>query len=170
MNNPQDSSLSRIITQSPIRERGTLEPPTPVTDSVKTRRVLIVDDNKDARHSLATLLSELGYLVQTAQNGQVALELALDFLPHVMLLDIVMPEMSGFALAEKVRRHALLRDTVLITLTGWEEDTDAWLSMQAGCDYHLLKPVDPSVLETLLVRGRRLCKLEDFASRIKAFS
>jgi DNA-binding response OmpR family regulator len=147
--------------QNVIGVNATLESPQQASQErhekhkVAPRRVLVVDDSQDASMSLAILLSELGYLVQTAQNGKVALELALDFLPHVILLDIVMPDMSGFALAERLRRHAELRDTLLITLTGWVDDADEWLSQHSGCDYHLLKPVDLDVLETYLVRGRR---------------
>jgi CheY-like chemotaxis protein len=117
-------------------------------------RILIVDDSKDARESLAVLLRELGYLVLTAHDGAIALQRALDFKPHVMLLDIVMPGISGFRVAEMVRADPRLRDTLLITLSGWSLDVDLWLSKNAGCDYHLLKPLDVFVLESLLERGR----------------
>lgn len=159
MNKPRDPSPSINIVQLHAGERVTLEPSQQTSESMEDKFsaphcVLVVDDSKDARNSLATLLGELGYLVQVAENGKVALELALDFLPQAVLLDVVMPDMSGFKLAEQFRAHALLRDATLITLTGWEYDMDAWLSKHAGCDYHLQKPVDISELETLLSAGR----------------
>jgi PleD family two-component response regulator len=65
------------------------------------RRVLVVDDNKDARETMAALLQEFGHLVQIAHDGPCALDLALDFEPHVILLDLHMPGMSGFKVAQK---------------------------------------------------------------------
>lgn len=163
MNKLQDLSPSTITVQWHVSESVTREPTQETETSrekinVEPHRILIVDDNKDARDSLATLLGELGYLVQVAQNGKIALELALNFLPHAVLLDVVMPDMSGFKLAEQFRAHALLRDATLITLTGWQYEMDPWLSKHAGCDYHLQKPVDVSELETLLSAGRPLPK------------
>jgi CheY-like chemotaxis protein len=119
------------------------------------RRILVVDDSKDARESMAVLLRDLGHVAQTAPDGETALARAVDFQPHVMLLDIVMPGMSGFRVAEKVRADPVLWDTVLITLTGWDDDMDAWLSHHAGCDYHLTKPLDVGLLEAYLKKGRR---------------
>jgi CheY-like chemotaxis protein len=113
-------------------------------------RILVVDDNKDARESTATLLREFGYFVATAHDGESALERALKFKPHVMLLDVVMPGISGYKVAERVRCNPSLYDTILITLTGFTQYADGWLSEHVGCDYHLLKPLDPFVLECLL--------------------
>jgi two-component system, chemotaxis family, CheB/CheR fusion protein len=114
------------------------------------RRILVVDDDQDARESTAALLREFGYFVATAHDGESALERALDFRPQVMLLDIMMPGISGYKVAERVRCNPLLWDTVLITLTGYSQFTDGWLSQHVGCYYHLLKPLDPFVLESLL--------------------
>jgi CheY-like chemotaxis protein len=127
-------------------------------EQVPPRRVLVVDDSKDARNSMATLLREVGYVVQTASDGETALARAVDFQPHAMLIDIVMPGMSGFRVAEKVRADPMLWDTVLITLTGWDDDMDPWLSKHAGCDYHLKKPLDLTRLESLLKQGRPAIK------------
>ncbi len=134
----------------------TLESPQDKTDDQKKnralapQRILVVDDNKDARESMATLLREFGYLVITAHDGDSALERASDFQPHVVLLDVVMPGISGFKVAERIRADPMLWDTTLITITGWTQDVDGWLSRHAGCNYHLLKPLDPFVLESLL--------------------
>jgi CheY-like chemotaxis protein len=124
------------------------------------RRVLVVDDNKDAREMMAALLQEFGHLVQIAQDGTVALELALDFQPHVVLLDLKMPGMSGFTLAEKIRAEPVLWDTLLINITGWQGEDSERLSKQAGCNYHLLKPLDPFLLEFLLNKNESHTKSE----------
>lgn len=113
-------------------------------------RILVVDDNKDSRESMATLLREFGYVVLTASDGSSALERAIDFQPNVMLLDIMMPGINGLKVAERVRADPLLWDTTLITITGWSQEVDDSFSKRSGCDYHLLKPLDPFVLESLL--------------------
>jgi CheY-like chemotaxis protein len=119
------------------------------------RRLLIVDDSKDARQATATLLRELGHVIETAGDCSSALLKALEFRPQAMLIDIVMPGGSGFKLAEDIRKNPLLRNTLLITLTGWDDDMDLWLSEHAGCDYHLTKPLDVGLLESYLKRGRK---------------
>jgi DNA-binding response OmpR family regulator len=119
------------------------------------RRILIVDDSKDARESTATLLRELGHVVETAGDCSSALLKAVEFRPQAILIDIVMPGGSGFKLAEDIRKNSLLRDTLLITLTGWDDVMDPWLSHHAGYDYHLTKPLDVELLEAYLKRGRK---------------
>jgi two-component system, chemotaxis family, CheB/CheR fusion protein len=119
------------------------------SDAAAPRRILIVDDNKDARESLATLLREHGYLALTAHDGYSAIERAAEFKPHAVLLDIVMPGISGFKVAEMLRKQAALADALLITVTGWQQDVDGWLSKDAGCDYHFQKPLDFAVLDEL---------------------
>jgi CheY-like chemotaxis protein len=114
------------------------------------RRILVVDDNRDARESLATLLRGLGYSVETARDSASALETAASFLPQVVILDIIMPGVSGFRTAELMRQQPLLHNIVIITVTGWQETLDDWLSKNAGCNYHLLKPLDMERLETIL--------------------
>jgi CheY-like chemotaxis protein len=120
------------------------------TDQATPRRILIVDDNKDARESLATLLREHGYMALTAHDGYSAIERATEFKPHAVLLDIVMPGISGFKVAEMLRKQPAFADVLLITVTGWQQDVDDWLSKNAGCDYHFEKPLEFDVLDTLL--------------------
>jgi CheY-like chemotaxis protein len=115
-----------------------------------SRRVLVVDDNRDARESLALLLRSQCYEVATARDSQSALETAASFLPEVVILDIIMPGVSGFRTAELMRQHPALQDVVIISVTGWQQDVDDWLSKHSGCDYHLLKPLDLGKLETIL--------------------
>ncbi|MES1244278.1 MAG: ATP-binding protein [Acidobacteriota bacterium] len=114
------------------------------------RRVLIVDDNRDAAESLALLLQFSGYDVQTVHDGLSALRAIDDYRPAVALLDIGMPGMDGYEVARRVREKPELQDIVLVALTGWGQEEDRRRSTQAGFDRHLVKPVDPEVLQGLL--------------------
>ncbi len=115
-----------------------------------TRRVLVVDDNKDAADSLAALLQLKGHDVRTVYDGLAALDLAATFQPDVVLLDIGLPELSGYEVASRLRASAggsLLR---IIALTGWGDDRARAASLKAGIDHHLLKPVTLDQLQPLL--------------------
>ncbi len=136
---------SEPLTPTPSQQQKTKE-----DERLSSRRILVVDDNRDARESLATLLRGMGYSVETARDSVSALETAASFLPQVVILDIVMPGASGFKTAELLRRQPLLENIVIITVTGWQDTLDDWLSKHAGCNYHLLKPLDMWALETIL--------------------
>jgi CheY-like chemotaxis protein/two-component sensor histidine kinase len=117
------------------------------------RRVLIVDDNRDAADSLALMLSLSGHETHAIYDGAAALELAARFMPDVVLLDIGMPELNGYEVAERLRRLPWGHRVVLIALTGWGQDEDRRRALAAGFDHHLTKPVDPQRLATLLGAG-----------------
>lgn len=99
---------------------------------------------------LALLLQFSGYDVQTAHDGLSALQAIDDYQPAVALLDIGMPGMDGYEVARRVRERPELKDVVLVALTGWGQEEDRRRSAQAGFDRHLVKPVDPEVLQGLL--------------------
>jgi signal transduction histidine kinase/CheY-like chemotaxis protein len=130
----------------------------PVRAPVSTRRereprrlkVLVVDDSRDAASSLATLVELLGHEVRTAYDGETAVTLAEAFQPHMVLLDIGLPGIDGYEACRRIREHAWSRDTRCIAITGWGQDDDRRRSAAAGFDQHLVKPVDPAVLEQLL--------------------
>jgi CheY-like chemotaxis protein len=115
------------------------------------RRVLVVDDNKDAAESLGMLLKLLGAEVHVAYSGPEALEALTSYKPAVVLLDIGMPGMDGHEVARRIRQQPEFRDVTLIALTGWGQDEDRRRSRTAGFDYHLIKPPDVSALQTLLI-------------------
>jgi len=117
-----------------------------------SRRVLVADDNQDAADTLAMILELAGHEVRVAHDGRAALALAAEFRPEVALLDLGMPELSGYELATALRREAWGRDMQLIALTGWGQDGDRQRAEGAGFDLHLTKPVDPGVIEGLLRR------------------
>jgi PAS domain S-box-containing protein len=115
-----------------------------------TRRVLVVDDNRDSAESLAMLLEFLGHDVRLAIDGDGALAQAQAFRPEIALLDIGMPGMNGYEVAQRIREQPELQQIVLIALTGWGQDEDRRRSQAAGFNHHLTKPADFDALERLL--------------------
>jgi len=114
------------------------------------RRILIVDDNRDAADALAELMRDFGHDVSTVHDGRSALESATTHRPELVLLDISMPEMDGFEVARRLREEVGLRDAILVALSGYGGDRHRRLSREAGFDHHVTKPVDASKLEELL--------------------
>lgn len=113
-------------------------------------RVLVVDDNKDAAVSLATLLRLKGHDVRVAHDGPSALTMASAFRPSMVFLDIGMPDMDGYEVARRMRQQAGCEPVVLAALTGWGQEEDRRRTLAAGFDHHLVKPPEPKVIETLL--------------------
>jgi signal transduction histidine kinase len=119
-------------------------------DSAPMRRILVVDDNIDSAESLAMLLRVWGHEVETAHNGSEALAAAPACQPEVALLDIDLPDMTGYELASKLRGRAGKDATAFVALTGYGQDGDHRRSAEAGFRAHLVKPVDPEALRKLL--------------------
>jgi PAS domain S-box-containing protein len=113
-------------------------------------QVLLADDNRDAADSLAMLLEMNGYRVKVGYNGEEALQLARQSLPSVMILDIGMPDITGFEVARRVRKEPWGRDVYLIAVTGWGQKEDKARAIAAGFDHHLTKPVDPDEVGNVL--------------------
>jgi len=118
--------------------------------TMAARRILVVDDNRDAAETLAMMLRLEGNEVDTAFDGEGAITATAAFRPDVVLMDLGMPKVDGYAAARAIRRDARLHDVVLIALTGWGGDFDRKLSQEAGFDRHLVKPVVPQELMALL--------------------
>jgi CheY-like chemotaxis protein/anti-sigma regulatory factor (Ser/Thr protein kinase) len=114
------------------------------------RRMLVVDDNRDAASSMAMMLRLLGNEVRTAHDGLEALEAAEQFRPDVILMDVGMPRLNGYQATVRIREQAWGRDVLIIALTGWGQDGDRLRSREVGCDGHLVKPVYFPELEKLL--------------------
>ncbi|MBL8113255.1 MAG: response regulator [Acidobacteria bacterium] len=114
------------------------------------RRILVVDDNRDAAESLAELLSISGHEVRTAYDGPGAILAAQAFSPDAIVLDIGLPGFDGHEAARKLRSGKETANALLIALTGWVTEDDRARSRDAGFDHHLAKPVDPDALELLL--------------------
>jgi signal transduction histidine kinase len=116
----------------------------------RPRRVLVVDDNRDAADSLAMLLRIGGHYVRTEYAGADALRVAADFQPEVVFCDLGMPGMDGHDVARSLRAQAQNDSVVLVALTGWGSEDDRLRTQQAGFDFHLVKPVVVDMLEQIL--------------------
>jgi CheY-like chemotaxis protein len=114
------------------------------------RRVLVVDDNLDAVHSMAMLLKMLGHEVQFAINGFAALDIARKFRPEVILLDIGLPDFQGDDIARQLKWEPGLEGTRMIAVTGRNDDDVRQRAIDAGCEKFYVKPLDMSTLEALL--------------------
>jgi len=119
------------------------------------RRILLADDNRDAVESLAVLLESSNHEVHTAFDGEGALAAAYEVRPEVALLDIGMPKMNGYEVAQQIRREPWGRAIYLVALTGWGQEADHESSREAGFDAHLVKPVGYEDLSGLLADFRR---------------
>ena len=118
--------------------------------STSKRRILVADDNRDVVESFQIMLRILGHEVQTALDGEEAIEKAEQFRPDVIVLDVGMPMLDGYETASRIRQRPWSRDVVLIAVTGWGNDKDKLKSAEAGFDVHLVKPVDATtILEAL---------------------
>jgi PAS domain S-box-containing protein len=113
-------------------------------------RILVVDDNRDGADSLVMLLRIMGNNTRTAYDGQQGVEVAEDFRPDVILLDIGLPILNGYEACRCIRERPWGKNVVLIAVTGWGQDDDRRRSHEAGFDHHLVKPVDPRGLMKLL--------------------
>jgi DNA-binding response OmpR family regulator len=113
-------------------------------------RVLIVEDDKDAALTLTLLLETEGHLVKGVATAAAAWNVIRGFDPDVVLLDIGLPDKSGYELAKEFRRWYGALRPVIIAVTGWNQSSDKILSQIAGCDHHVGKPYDPKRLLGLL--------------------
>ena len=114
------------------------------------RRILVADDNVDAAESLGVLLELMGHEVRLAHDGEQALAQAEAFRPELILLDLGMPRLDGYATARRIRASAWGRRILVAALTGWGQPEVKRQTAEAGFDVHLVKPVDRSTLHDLL--------------------
>lgn len=118
------------------------------------QRILVVDDNRDAADSLSLLLEAFGAEVRVAYDGRAALAMLESFRAQTVLLDLGMPGMDGYEVAQQIRRRTPLRSVRIAALTGWGQEADRSRTRTCGFDFHLTKPVDLEALKTWLTGGR----------------
>jgi CheY-like chemotaxis protein/anti-sigma regulatory factor (Ser/Thr protein kinase) len=114
------------------------------------QRILVVDDNADAADSLAFLLKHGDHEVRTAHDGRQAVDVALQFRPQAVVLDLGLPELDGYEVARHLRQSEATRGALLVALSGYGQQEHRRRSSEAGFDYHLVKPVDFGALQRIL--------------------
>ena len=113
-------------------------------------RILIVDDNRDGADSLSEMLKMMGNDTRTAYDGQQGVDLAGEYRPDVILLDIGLPKLNGYEACRLIREQLNGKRVVLIAMTGWGQDEDRRRSREAGFDHHMVKPLNPQSLVRML--------------------
>jgi PAS domain S-box-containing protein len=116
----------------------------------RSRRVLVVDDNRDSADTMAALLGMAGLLTRCAYDGPSALKIAPEFAPDLVLLDIGLPGLNGYEVAERLRAQPLGQTLLLIAMTGFGQEEDVLRSRAVGFDHHLVKPIELPTLIRLL--------------------
>lgn len=119
-------------------------------DRPASRRVLIVDDNRDAADSLAMVTEILGHEVRAAYDGREAVAVGASFRPQIAIVDIGLPDTTGYELAPRLRAALHPSNLILVALTGWGQERDRQRSVEAGFDAHLVKPVEMEVYRKVL--------------------
>ena len=114
-------------------------------------RILIVEDNADVAEALAHFLDALGHRVRLAHDGPSGIEAAREEIPELMIIDIGLPEVDGYEVARQVRKLPGAEIAILLALTGSATEQDRKRSLDAGFDHHFVKPVDPAVIQAIVV-------------------
>jgi PAS domain S-box-containing protein len=145
---------SEFIVRLPVLDLRQSDALTPSDDEASRPydrlRILVLEDNVDAAEMLRHMLQLRGHEVRAVFDGEVGLETAYTFHPHVVLCDIGLPRMSGYEVAVRLRSQQEFKSTRLIALSGYGQEGDRVRSKEAGFDYHLTKPVEPDTLLELL--------------------
>ncbi|HZZ72465.1 MAG TPA: response regulator, partial [Pirellulales bacterium] len=116
------------------------------------RRCLVVDDNQDSAASMALILRTLGEEVQVAYDGLEAVQIAREYQPGLILLDIGLPKLHGYEAGRQIRRLPGGDEIVLVAVTGWGQQNDRARSKEAGFDHHLVKPLEMATVRALVAQ------------------
>ena len=143
-------------------------PPAEPPPTIVAQRVLVVDDNRDAADSLGALLQLLGAKVRVVYDGHAALAVLREFRPSVIFLDLGMPGLDGFEVARRIRQREDFRGVALVAVTGWGQEQDRRRTRAAGFDRHLVKPIDPGNMHSVLasLAGRSTNGVDRDARRV----
>lgn len=133
----------------------------------KDARILIVDDDRQNRQLLEVMLANEGYVIQTASSGEESLEKVEQQIPDLMLLDLIMPSMDGYEVAERLKAGKMTRSIGIIIITSLNDRQARLHSQRAGADDFLTKPVDRT---ELLLRVRNLLRVKSLSSSQDQFN
>lgn len=154
----QGSEFELSLPVSAVRIKSNMTPTVPTAHAAAPSprgRLLLADDNHDAADTMAEILSVMGHQVFVGHSSQEALDLGAREHPDAIILDIGMPDMSGYEAATRIRGQSWGVRVLLIAVTGWGGAADKEKARAAGFDHHLTKPVDPEEIETLVTRFLR---------------
>ena len=157
---------STFLVRLPLAPTNSLDAPQDVVDEKaapvpQQLRILLVDDNTDAAESLSSLLTLIGHDTRIAHEGLEAVNTAREFLPHIAFLDLGLPGMDGYELAETLQGIPELHDVHLIALTGWGGKEDREKTAAAGFAEHLTKPTSFDDIQTVLTRFQSRIRRSD---------
>jgi PAS domain S-box-containing protein len=145
---------SEFVVRLPVVVSPALQPSSTPTKTAEpagpSLRILVVDDNEDTAQTTAMFLEELGHHVRKGHDGSTAVEVALDYHPDVVLLDIGLPGLNGYEVATRMRQQPALHNIVLVAITGYGQEADRQRSKKAGFDHHLVKPADFDKVQQIL--------------------
>ena len=143
---------SEFVIRLPIllEADGPADPVAPPVSAGPELRIVVVEDNRDGREGLRMLLESWGHRVEEAGDGRRGLELALSSRPDVALIDVGLPELDGYQVAQAIRKAPGGERLLLVAVTGYGQPEDAQRAREAGFDAHLVKPLDPDELRRLL--------------------
>jgi CheY-like chemotaxis protein len=147
-------TLPCISAVEPQQRAAHIGPVSRSSEEVYGRRVLVVDDNIDAAESTAAFLRLEGHEVKAVHDGLQALASLKVFDPHVVVLDIGLPGLDGYAVARQLRERGDTNHVLLIALTGYGQKEDRQRAADSGFDYHFVKPADPREIQAAIERGR----------------
>ncbi len=131
---------------------------------VASCRVLLVDDNRDVAISISRFVRQLGHEVRIAFDGAEAVQIADDFRPDLVLMDIGMPKLNGYDVARTLRAKPWGMQVTLVAMTGWGREHDKRRSFESGFDHHMVKPVEPLALEAVIDSSARSAAMRDHAA------
>lgn len=138
------------LSSSPDASGGQGEHHLPNSSQQSAQRILVVDDNQNAADMIAALLSGRGHQLRVAYSGKGGLAVGDEFQPNLVLLDLGMPDMDGFATAQAIRQRPWGKNAFVAAVTGWGQDKDRQETRETGFDAHLVKPVDAGQLASVL--------------------
>lgn len=129
-----------------------------LTHSSPTLRILVVEDQQDAAVSMALMMRMYGYCSRIAVDGPTALQVAMTENPDVVLLDIGLPGMDGWEIARRLGEATYRKRPLLIAVTAFGDEDSRQKSAEAGIDLHLVKPIEPNALRSILSKFQRILK------------
>jgi CheY-like chemotaxis protein/nitrogen-specific signal transduction histidine kinase len=152
---------SEFVIRLPLREPATeraAAPTSPIPTEMVARRILVADDNEDTARSLGMLLEQWGHTTRVVQDGLAAVQVAEEFRPEVVILDLEMPNLDGHDAARQIADRPWAGDVLLLALTGWSQEADRTRAQRAGFHKHLVKPVEPDELREILAQMEDLTR------------